>query len=168
MARLFLKQLAGANPETTPETWVYVPYDQLNATLGPLGALRPGQVGIVVVESAEKASRRRYHQQKLALVLTNQRHFALEQAERGVRVDYRFTDGPTSEALAEAAREHGPLVMMEAAERELRRDVAELVSAGALRVVPHEGWLTTEADFDALGEAPVSYTHLTLPTTERV
>ena len=36
---------------------------------------------------------------------------------------------------------------MEPAERELREDLAPLVSEGAIEVVPHEGWLTTPDQF---------------------
>ena len=69
--------------------------DQLNDRMGPLGAHAPQRVGIVLVESPWKAARRPYHKQKLALVLSNLRHFALEQAARGVAVRHVVTDGPT-------------------------------------------------------------------------
>ncbi|MEO1174781.1 MAG: cryptochrome/photolyase family protein, partial [Myxococcota bacterium] len=63
---------------------MYVPYDQINDRFGPLSRLEPENAGIVMVESAQKASRRPYHKQKLALILANQRQFALEQSKRGV------------------------------------------------------------------------------------
>ena len=37
--------------------------------------------------------------------------------------------------------------VMDPAERELREELRPLVQAGSLEVIPHEGWLTTEADF---------------------
>lgn len=127
--------------------WLYVPYDQLTASVGPLSDAPPEELGIVMVESAHKASRRPYHKQKLALVLTNQRHFALEQAQRGVAVDYRMSERPYADVLREVCEARGPLEMMEAAERELRQELAPLVEAGALTVVPHAGWLTSADDF---------------------
>lgn len=135
--------------------WIYVPYDQLTDRVGPLSRAEPGEIGLVFVESTWKAARRPYHQQKLAMVLANQRHFAVEQAARGVAIDYRQTDAPYEQVLAQVVDERGRLTVMEPAERELRAAVRGLVEAGALRVVPHEGWLTTDQDFrEGAGEAP--------------
>jgi deoxyribodipyrimidine photolyase-related protein len=69
-----------------PRRWLFVPYDQLTDAVGPLSRQPPSELGIVLVECPEKAERRPYHQQKLALLLTSLRHFALEQAARGVAV----------------------------------------------------------------------------------
>lgn len=134
--------------------WVFAAYDQLTDAVGPLAQGDPRELGLVVVECPAKAARRPYHKQKLALVLANLRHFAVEQARRGVAV--RHVVAPTSYAatLRELAAELGPLVMQRAAERELRVELQPLVDEGLLDVVPHEGWLTSAADFDALGEAP--------------
>ncbi|BCS36045.1 hypothetical protein TBR22_A52820 [Luteitalea sp. TBR-22] len=126
---------------------MYVPYDQLSDGIGPLSRLAPRELGIVLVESEAKGRRRPYHQQKLALILANQRHFAIEQAARGVAVRYVHTPGTYAEALREVARETGPLVMMRAAERELRVEVAPLVADGLIEEIAHEGWLTTVEDF---------------------
>lgn len=72
------------------------------------------------------------------------RHFALEQAARGVSV--RYLVAPPGAGYAEALRsvsaELGPCMVMEPAERELRAELAPLVASGALQVLPHEGWLT--------------------------
>ncbi|TNE92601.1 MAG: deoxyribodipyrimidine photolyase [Deltaproteobacteria bacterium] len=149
----FADRLAAANPDPSGRRWVYVPYDQLTDAVGPLAG-EPSGLGIVLVESRHKAGRRPYHQQKLALVLTNLRHFALEQAARGVAVDYRFSSRPYAEVLREVAAERGPLAMMEAAERELRLELAPLVDDGLIEVLDHAGWLTTDADFAATGGPP--------------
>ena len=137
--------------ETDPagRTWVYVPYDQLTDEIGPLSRLEPEDAGVVLVESGSKPAQRPYHKQKLALILANQRHFALEQAARGVAVRYRATGAPYSEALREEARELGPLAVMEPAERELRVNLAPLAEDGLLDVAPHEGWITSLEDFAA-------------------
>ncbi|QDU66399.1 cryptochrome/photolyase family protein [Engelhardtia mirabilis] len=135
-----------ADPEG--RTWVFVPYDQLTDRIGPLASLGPERAGIVLVESPWKAARRPYHRRKLALVLANQRHFALEQAERGVAVRHVVARGPYRAALAPLARELGPLVCMRPAERELRADLQPLVDTGALELRPHEGWLTEPADLE--------------------
>ncbi len=96
-------------PRSKTRTWVYVPYDQLHDGLGALATLPPEELGIVLVESPEKAGRRPYHKQKLALVLANLRHFALEQAARGVDVRHVVAGaGGYRGALEQAARELGP------------------------------------------------------------
>jgi hypothetical protein len=142
-------------PGSKARTWVYVPYDQLHDGLGTLAERPPEELGIVLVESPDKAGRRPYHKQKLALVLANLRHFALEQAARGVDVRHVVAgaDGYRG-ALAAAAQELGPLVVHEPAERELREELRPLVGA-ALTVRPHTGWLTTREQFTrATGGAP--------------
>jgi deoxyribodipyrimidine photolyase-related protein len=128
---------------------LFVPYDQLSHTAGPLAEEDPGDLGIILIESRSKAERRPYHKQKLALVLANQRHFALEQAERGVAIRYVATAEPYGSLLESLASELGTLRVREPAERELRADLASQVAAGALEVVPHDGWLTTRGQFRA-------------------
>jgi deoxyribodipyrimidine photolyase-related protein len=127
--------------------WLFVPYDQLSHEVGPLSRLSPNEVGIVLVENVAKARRRPYHKQKLALVLTNLRHFAAEQHARGVAVEYVFTDRGYAEALERAAEKLGPLECMEPAERELRAELAPLVREGLVTFLPHEGWLTSRDTF---------------------
>jgi (6-4)DNA photolyase len=150
--RVFRAALDDRNSEPSKRRWIYVPYDQLSDRIGPLASEDPDEVGILLIESPAKAARRPYHRQKLAYVLANQRQFALEQAARGVAVDYRLSrDGYASEVEA-AARRHGGLRMMEAAEYELRAELAPLVDSGDLKVLPHEGWLTSAEDFAAATE----------------
>ncbi|MEQ1507061.1 MAG: cryptochrome/photolyase family protein [Myxococcota bacterium] len=151
---VFLAALAARRAPDRDRRWLYLPYDQLTDRVGPLARAAPDEVGIVLVETAWKAGRRPYHQQKLALVLANQRQFALEQAARGVAVDYRFDRRPYAAVLDEVVAERGPLVAMVPAERELRADLGPLVERGGIELVPHEGWLTTDADFAALGGSP--------------
>ena len=127
--------------------WVFVPPDQLSDGIGPLSREPASALGIVLVESPAKAARRPYHKQKLALVLANLRHFALEQAARGVAVRHLVSPDGYAAALAPLARELGPLRMMRAAERELRVELQPLADSGAIQVQPHEGWLTSETDF---------------------
>ncbi len=127
--------------------WLYVPYDQLSAAIGPLAREDPHELGIVLVEAPGKAARRPYHKQKLALVLANMRHFALEQAARGVAVEHRVARGSYADELRAVTKARGGLRCMRPAERELRRDLEPLVAGGQLELLPHEGWLTTTAQF---------------------
>ena len=103
----FAEALRRAAPTAGDRQWVFVPYDQLTDRIGPLSRLAPGSAGIVLVESGAKAARRPYHRQKLALVLANLRHFALEQAARGVAVRHVATEGTYAEALEAADRRAG-------------------------------------------------------------
>ena len=144
----FRSALDALNPNPSGRRWLYVPYDQLSDNIGPLARWSPQQTGIVMVENRWKASLRPYHRQKLALVLTNMRHFALEQASRGVAVRFVTGEAPYSEILRPVAAELGPLTVMRPAERELRTDVQRLVDEGAVLEIPHEGWLTDAATFD--------------------
>ena len=148
----FLNELAAATGDAsaTGRRWVYAPYDQLTARIGPLSAARPSELALLLVEAPSKASRRPYHKQKLFLILANQRRFALEQAKRGVHVRYEVArDGEGyAEVLRRVAAEiEAPIAHMEPAERELRAELDPLVVDGVLEVLPHEGWLTTPEDF---------------------
>ena len=145
----FASMLADRQTDPARRRWLFVPYDQLSAAIGPLSREEPEDLGIVLVESPWKASRRPYHRQKLALILANGRHFALEQAERGVAVRLEVASGCYRDALAPLIRELGPMRVMRPAERELRVDLAPLVQAGGLVEIPHEGWLSTDEDFGA-------------------
>lgn len=154
--KLFHSKLEQLNPNRDADRkWIFVPYDQLTDQIGPLSDNDPSGLGIVLVESKWKAARRPYHRQKLALILANQRQFALEQAERGVRVKYLTGDESYASQLDSVAAELGGLTAMEPAEWELRADLAPLVEEGRLAYVAHEGWLTTAEQFhDGAGDVP--------------
>jgi deoxyribodipyrimidine photolyase-related protein len=143
----FLQELNKRQKDPKGRRWVYVPYDQITDRVGPLSRENPNNLGIVLVENPWKASRRPYHKQKLALILGNLRHFALEQARRGVAIRHVVARGPYRTVLDSLAKELGPMQVMEPAERELRVDLEPLVKAKAMEFVPHEGWLTNRDQF---------------------
>lgn len=152
---VFLHELAKAQPKGKQRRrWLYVPYDQLTDKIGPLARESASGLGIVLVETTWKARQRPYHKQKLALVLANQRHFALEQARRGIKVRYLIGTEPYAELIGQVAAELGPLQVMRPAERELRAELADLFADGSLQEIPHEGWLSTQADFAAQAGPP--------------
>jgi len=145
----FSDELARFESDPNDRRWLFVPYDQLSDRIGPLAGEDPSELGIVLVENPWKAARRPYHRQKLALVLANMRHFAVEQAARGVAVRHVVADGPYRLALKPLIEELGPMRTMWPAEYELRLDLASLTQAGGLVELEHEGWLTTHEDFTA-------------------
>ncbi len=161
---LFRRRLFELNASApSPARFLFVAYDQLNVTIGPLARHGADELGIVVVECPQKARKRPYHRQKLALLLTNLRHFALEQAAVGRRVVHLVAEGDYASALRPFAREHGRLVAMTPAERELRCDLAPLVDDGLLELVAHDGWLSDDDDFDRLF-SPTPKTKAATPT----
>ena len=164
---VFLPQVKKAAPtpaDVRDRRWIYVPYDRLTDRTGPLHA-GAGQCGIVMVESLQKGSRRPYHKKKLALLLSNERHFALEQAARGVKVIYVFTRGSFGDGLLEAQANYGlrQMTVMVPAERELRLDLRRAQEQGLkLEEVEDSTWLTQENEFDQVfgikqGSPPQSF-----------
>ncbi len=166
---LFDEQIASAAPspaDVREREWVYVQYDRLTDKVGPLSRLRPENTGIVMMEALAKARRRPYHKKKLTLILASQRHFALEQARRGVKVAYLFTPGIFADGLqlAKERYDFGPLRMIEPAEREMRLDMEEAERRGIELIrEPDPTWLSTDEDFDGVygpADGPVTKLHL--------
>ncbi|QDU83680.1 Deoxyribodipyrimidine photo-lyase-related protein [Planctomycetes bacterium Pla163] len=153
MPSAFHRELDARSVDPEGRSWVYVPYDQLTAAVGPLSEREPTELGIVMVESPARAARRPYHKQKLSLVLANGRQFALEQAARGVAVRHVVAPpdpkgGDFAPGLRAVAQQVGPLRVMRPAERALRIELAPLIEAGLVIEVPHAGWLTTREEFE--------------------
>ena len=152
VAPLFTSRLA--HEPTTEDIhrrrWIYIPYDRFTDRTGPLAEQPASETGIVIVESTAKAHRRPYHKKKLVLLISNMRHFALEQAARGVSVLYHFSPLSHGSALRQLQVDRGlpTLTVMRPAERELRLDLAEAVADGLrLNEVPDTTWLTQLNDF---------------------
>jgi deoxyribodipyrimidine photolyase-related protein len=127
-----------------------VPYDRYTDRVGPLTEQAPADTGIVIVESTAKALRRPYHKKKLAVLISNMRHFALEQQAKGVAVLYHFSEkshGQALLALQQKLRLPG-LTVMTPAERELRLDLHFAQQGGlALEMVEDKTWTSTTQDF---------------------
>ena len=131
----FLDRMRAAEPgaaERRRRTWVFVPYDRLNDAIGPLGRLSASEAGVILIESHAKGRNRPYHKKKVLVVLSNMRHFALEQQARGVAVVYR--NGPASygEQLLALQRELDlpGIHLAVPAERELRKDLEQWQANG--------------------------------------
>ena len=130
--------------------WIFVPYDRFTDRVGPLASQAPEDTGIVIVESTAKGHRRLYHKKKLALLISNMRHFALEQGARGVSVLYHWSPLSHGQALVELQHDQRlpDLTVMKPAERELRLDLDQAVRDGLrLHTVPDTAWLSTTEDF---------------------
>ena len=91
---------------TRPDT-VWVLGDQLNRGIASLEHAEPGVTRILMVESAAKLASKRFHRQRLHLVVTAMRRFADELRNAGFEVDYRRADS-LAVGLAAHRREHAP------------------------------------------------------------
>jgi deoxyribodipyrimidine photolyase-related protein len=69
--------------------------------LSPDNPALEGADRLLIVESRTRPGSVRFHRQKLHLVWSAMRHFASEQGERGIEVDYR-----TANTLTQGVREH--------------------------------------------------------------
>jgi deoxyribodipyrimidine photolyase-related protein len=149
----FQKQVETAYPsaeDLAHRRWIYVPYDRLTDRVGPIAEQAAADTGIVIVESTAKALRRPYHKKKLVVLISNMRHFALEQQARGVSVLYHFSPSSHGQALLELQRSHHlpPLTCTTPAERELRLDLRSAQENGlALNLVEDCTWASTSQDF---------------------
>jgi deoxyribodipyrimidine photolyase-related protein len=147
----FLEQIARARPtkkDVKARRWIYLPYDRLTDRTGPLATVPAAEAGLILVESSAKGHRRPYHKKKIALLLANERHFALEQAARGVAILYATETGTHGEGLLKLQAEFDlpSMTCMQPAERELRMDLAAARSKGLrLEEVADTTWLSTEA-----------------------
>ena len=70
---------------------IWVLGDQLNRRIGALADATPGRDRILFVESETKITSRRWHRQRLHLIVSAMRHFAAELRAEGFDVDYRIT-----------------------------------------------------------------------------
>ena len=77
------------SPSEGADSWHFVAYDQLNLRLLPKFS-DPHSLGLIFIETSWKAEQLPYHKQKLALLLSNQRHFALEMHSMGLPIKYIF------------------------------------------------------------------------------
>lgn len=155
MTNWFEKKLAAVNPPPVKDAGlIYIHHDQLNDEMGPISREKPASRNILLVESHSFWDRRPYHRQKIALVIANQRAFAIELARRGWHVEYCITEKHLAEVLGDRGGED-PIGMMTPAEWETRSELSPLVDEGLVKFFPHDGWLTTSEDFQAgAGNAP--------------
>lgn len=143
--------------EARARKWVFVPYDRLNDRIGPLAD--DADAGIIFVESHAKGRSRPYHHKKVLLVLSNMRHFALEQLAKGRHVLYlNAPESYGAQLLAAQKRFHlDTMLYTRPAERELRKDIEKGIAEGLrLEERPDTAWLSTTADWQHVsGKAAV-------------
>ncbi|MEZ5374645.1 MAG: cryptochrome/photolyase family protein [Microthrixaceae bacterium] len=93
---------------------VWVLGDQLNRNVGALADRRPGECRVLLVTSEAKLDERRWHRQRLHLVLSAMAHFAEELRREGFEVDHRRASTLTA-GLRDHRNDHevGRVIAME-------------------------------------------------------
>lgn len=123
---------------------VWVLGDQLNRRSGGLVAREPGECRVLLVTSESKIASKRWHRQRLHLVLSAMAHFAAELRAEGFEVDHR-----TAPSLARGLRSHreefdvGRVVVMEPMSWDGRQMLAQL----DVELVPNDQFLCHYGDF---------------------
>ena len=127
---------------------IWVLGDQLHAGQAALASALPSQARVLLVESSSVLSRRAYHRQKLVLVWSAMRHFALELEQAGWQVDHVVADqfGTAVQAWIEA---HGirELWIMEPADRGFRQAIVGLELPVPLVWLPSNAFLWSRDAF---------------------
>ena len=86
---------------------IWVLGDQLNRRVGPLAQATPGEDRVLLIEATDKIRSKRWHRQRLHMILAAMRHFAAELEAEGFDVDYRHANTMAT-GLAEHVAEHAP------------------------------------------------------------
>jgi deoxyribodipyrimidine photolyase-related protein len=81
--------MAGGGRGGGPKPTVWVLGDQLNRDTAALAGRRKGECRILMVESAAKLASRRWHRQRMHVVVSAMAHFAAELEAEGFEVDQR-------------------------------------------------------------------------------
>ena len=135
------------------ENWHFIAYDQLHQELIP-DSEKP-LLGLIFIETTWKVNQLPYHKQKLALLLSNQRHFALEMQSLGYPIKYIFSNQDYGQILEIISQEVGQITVTKPAELTLRKPLEELQKSGKVAFLEHKGWLTTSEEFlSIMGDKP--------------
>ncbi|MEZ5372905.1 MAG: cryptochrome/photolyase family protein [Microthrixaceae bacterium] len=123
---------------------IWILGDQLNRDVGALADRKPGDCRVLMVTSEAKAGSKRWHRQRLHLVLSAMAHFAAGLRAEGFEVDHRRAPTLASGLQAHLADyEAGRVVAMEPMSWEGR---AMLADAG-VELVPNDQFLCRYDDF---------------------
>jgi deoxyribodipyrimidine photolyase-related protein len=130
--------------------------DQLTPDIAALRAAGPGDV-VVMAEVMAEGTHVPHHPQKIALILSAMRHFAVDLQGRGVRVAYSRLDDPENSQsipgeLIRRAAEFGAAQVIATAPGEWRLRQALAECPIPVTQLPDDRFLCSEADFAAWAE----------------
>ena len=135
--------------------WYFVCYDQLNHEIFPWSKGDRTSNGLIFIESEAKGKSLNFHKQKLALLLSNMRHFSKEAQELGHPIKYLYTPGNYHDLLSKVSNDLGPINVVIPAERSMRIELEPLFGTGNLIRHEHNGWLTKREWFvESVGVKP--------------
>ena len=136
-------------------SWFFVPYDQLNHDIFPWAKSEREKNGLILIESSKKGKSKKFHKQKLALLLSNMRHFSEEAKSLGHPIIYKSTSLGYGEILDDLSKQLGLIKVVIPAERELRVELESLRIAEKIQFLEHDGWLTKRNWFlESVGSKP--------------
>lgn len=123
---------------------VWVLGDQLRRDTGALGAYRPGEVRVLMVESDAKLGTGRWHRQRLHFLLASMRRFADELRAEGFAVDYRHASS-FRVGLSEHRAEFSPARVH--AMSPMSFDGKAMLQELGVEIVPNDQFLCTAEQF---------------------
>ena len=139
---------------------IWVLGDQLGPDNAALAGGRKGEDVLFLVESERGLGKLKYHQQRLVLLLSAQRHFAEERRKEGWTVDeHRFGRGVTWEsALAAHVKKHRPERILLAQPNNYDEQAAaeKLAKKFPLEIVPTRQFLVPREEFVAWAQGKKS------------
>ncbi len=107
------------------------------------------QVSVILIESLDHIKIRPYHQQKLVLVWSAMRHFALELEQDEWNVEYAIADGFQSALLDWIKdREITELRVIIPADRPFRKLIESLDLSSTINLIPDNHFLWTTPEFE--------------------
>lgn len=118
--------------------------DQLDPAIASLRGREPAGTRVLMVESEAKIASKRWHRQRLHLVLAAMHRFAAELADAGYEVDHRSA-ATLADGLEAHRREHRPDRVVAMAP--MSWDGAALLGRLGVEVVPNDQFLCSAAEF---------------------
>ncbi|CAM8656891.1 Photolyase PhrB-like [Acidimicrobiia bacterium] len=132
---------------------VWILGDQLNRNVGALRDQAPGDVRVLMIESATKLANGRWHRQRAHLVLASMRRFAAELRAEGFDVDYR-TASSMPGGLEDHRREFAPDRVV--AMSPMSWDAVEMLAGHGVELLPNEQFLCSASEFAAWADGKKS------------
>ena len=134
-------------PSSVPTVWVLG--DQLNRNAGALRDRKPGDCRVLLVQSEQKIASKRWHRQRLHLVLSAMEHFAAELRNEGFDVDHR-TAPTLLTGLGDHVLEFG--VQRTIAMEPMSWDGRELLERAGVEIVANDQFTCSYEDFATWAE----------------
>jgi len=125
---------------STPTIWILG--DQLHRHHGALAGHGPDTCRVLMIESRALLMQRRWHRQRLHVVLSAMRHFADELRHEGFSVDYRVAD-TLADGLQAHRKEHQPVEVIAATP--FSHQGVDRLTALDVTLVPHRFFITDVA-----------------------